>query len=214
MNIDIRMLQPEQAGAFLLEHASGITILSVSAAPGGLLAIRYCPPVPPERPSAPEAAPEPPVAVEGRDGATERNDGQVRRLYGPDLTVDFAASLAALSPIGPSSDHFGNVLRQRMSQQIRTFISLDGERINGTASLIIEPKFSYGGLPAGHVEDVAIHPAWQGRGVGRRLMAHVMTEAWTAGCRKVTLACDRALAGFYGQHGFAENGICMRANRP
>ena len=49
------------------------------------------------------------------------------------------------------------------------------------------PTFStFAGRPGLHLEDLYVEPAWRGRGVGRKLLAHVARIAVDRGCHAVS----------------------------
>ena len=81
--------------------------------------------------------------------------------------------------------------------------------IVGTYSLVIMDKLGKRGTPAGVVEDVAVAPARQGRGIGRAMMAHAIEECRRAGCYKLALSSNvkRGPAHrFYESLGFERHG--------
>ena len=47
------------------------------------------------------------------------------------------------------------------------FVALDGDRIVGTCTLLIESKFIHDGGIVGHIEDVSVDAKYQGTGVGK-----------------------------------------------
>ena len=51
-------------------------------------------------------------------------------------------------------------------------------------------KLGKRGTPAGIVEDVAVLPAMQGRGVGRAMMKHAREQCRLAGCYKLALSSN------------------------
>jgi GNAT superfamily N-acetyltransferase len=84
----------------------------------------------------------------------------------------------------------------------------DGEVI-GTYSLVIIDKLGKRGTPAGVVEDVAVAPSRQGRGVGRAMMAHAIEQCRKAGCYKLALSSNLKREGahrFYESLGFERHG--------
>jgi len=86
--------------------------------------------------------------------------------------------------------------------------SCEGE-IAGTYSLILAPKLGKRGTPAGIVEDVAVLPAWQGKGIGRAMMEHAIGECRKAGCYKLALSSNlkrRDAHRFYESLGFERHG--------
>jgi len=88
----------------------------------------------------------------------------------------------------------------------------DGEVIGiCTGQLLIST--AQGGLSA-LLEDMAIAPAWQGKGVGRRLVAAAEAWAGSQGASRIQLLADRSNApalAFYQKTGFQTTAmICLR----
>ena len=55
------------------------------------------------------------------------------------------------------------------------------------------------------IENLAVHPLWQGRGLGRQLLVHAEARARAAGCAEVRLLTNAAFAsniGLYEKTGF------------
>jgi predicted N-acetyltransferase YhbS len=78
----------------------------------------------------------------------------------------------------------------------------------GTYTLIIDPKVARLGRPAGFLEDVAVAPGWDGRGVGTALVRHALEMARRADCYKVVLTCREGLVDFYARMGFYRSDEC------
>ena len=80
----------------------------------------------------------------------------------------------------------------------------------GTLTLFVLPLLAHGTAPAALVEDVAVHPSAQGRGIGRRLVHEAMTRATAAGCYKLALSSNErreAAHAFYDSLGFQRHGF-------
>lgn len=91
----------------------------------------------------------------------------------------------------------------RVEFGVRTFVAVDeAGSVVGTASVFAEPKLLRGGCMAAHVEDVAVRPDAQGKGVGAALVKHCVEYARVAGCYKVVLNCDPKNVPFYEKCGF------------
>lgn len=86
---------------------------------------------------------------------------------------------------------------------------VDG-RVVGTIRLLFEPKFYHAGREAAHIEDVATHPDYLGRGISSALIKYSLDLCRQKGCYKVILDCSDNLVGFYKKFGFAEFQNCLR----
>jgi GNAT superfamily N-acetyltransferase len=64
-----------------------------------------------------------------------------------------------------------------------------GERV-GLLAFSLDPNL-YHAADGCLIEDLFVRPAWRGRGVGRALVAHVMTEAARQGWAEVSVSTDR-----------------------
>ena len=79
----------------------------------------------------------------------------------------------------------------------------------GTYCLILVQKLGKRGTPAGVVEDVAVLPGRQGRGIGRAMMEHALAECRRAGCYKLALSSNlvrEEAHRFYESLGFEKHG--------
>lgn len=85
-----------------------------------------------------------------------------------------------------------------------------GGRLLGTLTLFVWPLLAHGGRPGALVEDVAVHPAAQGQGVGRALMDEAMARARRAGCYKLALSSNAKRTeahAFYERLGYGRHGV-------
>ena len=83
----------------------------------------------------------------------------------------------------------------------------------GTYALLIMDNLGHGGAPSGIVEDVAVLPGYQGRGIGRAMMQHAMDTCAAKGCYKLTLSSNARrhdAHAFYGHLGFERHGYSFR----
>lgn len=86
---------------------------------------------------------------------------------------------------------------------ILTFVGVVDFNIVATATTIMERKLRYNRLCC-HIEDVAVHPLFRGRGYGKRIVQYCIDMARFNKCYKVKLNCKDELATFYEQLGFVE----------
>ena len=95
----------------------------------------------------------------------------------------------------------------------RIFVAEVDGGIAGTYALIILDNLAKRGAPAGVVEDVAVFPAHQGRGVGRAMMQHAREQCRAAGCYKLTLSSNlkrESAHRFYDSLGFERHGYSFQ----
>ena len=134
---------------------------------------------------------------------------RVRLLRLSDYDHGFLETLSALRPTAMSREQFAEVFHS-LGDHCRVWVAeIDGV-VAATTTLLIERKFIHAGGIVGHVEDVAVNRAFQGRGLGKVLMEHVIAEARAAGCYKVILDCGEHVQEFYKRLGLRANEICMR----
>lgn len=134
----------------------------------------------------------------------------IRELTAADLTRGFVETMARLAEVRLDADEARAVFRNRLRAGIRTFVAVDGDRVVGTTSLLVEQKFIHGGGRCGHIEDVVVHPDVKLQGVGSTLVRHALDEARKAGCYKVILSCYEDLVPYYERVGFRRHDVGMR----
>ncbi len=97
------------------------------------------------------------------------------------------------------------------------FVALSGGAIAGTYELVILDNMAKRGKKSGVVEDVAVGPDHQGKGIGRAMMEHALEECRLAGCYKMTLSSNLKREGahrFYDSLGFARHGYSFQVELP
>ena len=107
--------------------------------------------------------------------------------------------------------HFGVFQRY---PSYRIFVAIVDEEIAGTYELLIMDNLAKRGRKSGIVEDVAVSPRFQGRGIGRAMMLHAREQCRQAGCYKFVLSSGlkRAAAhDFYDAVGFERHGFSFKA---
>ena len=79
-------------------------------------------------------------------------------------------------------------------------------------TLIIEQKLIHSGGLVGHIEDLAVDPKYQNRGIAKHLIQYCINCAREKGCYKVILDCKKELVDFYKHNNFKQEGnyMCYR----
>jgi len=133
--------------------------------------------------------------------ATEADIGAVLRAY-EEAGIGGGVSFT----VEEAREHFAKL---REYPSYRVFVAEADGAIAGTYALIILDNLAKRGARAGVVEDVAVFPTYQGRGIGRAMMDHAREECRRAGCYKMTLSSNVAREGahrFYDALGFERHG--------
>ena len=76
-------------------------------------------------------------------------------------------------------------------------------------TLIVEQKLIHSGSRVGHIEDLVVDPAYQGRGIAKLLIEYCINQCRVYGCYKVILDCRTELVDFYKGQNFEEGGSYM-----
>lgn len=136
----------------------------------------------------------------------------VRCAWAADLPAALSC-LKHLSDLGTVSvPDTAAAFRDMIRCGTRIFVALVDGQIVGTASLALDHKLIHSCGTVGRIEDVAVLPEHQGKGIGSALVGHLIDQARQAGCYKVILYCDDDLEPFYGRFGFKRHGIAMRVD--
>lgn len=115
------------------------------------------------------------------------------------------ATVAARFAITPANwpRHSSNIsperVREMMAEGHRYFVLEDGGEPRGCVALRRDDAETV------HLRHLGVVPAARGRGLGRALLAHALTEARRLGARRATLgilAPDADLRAWYERHGF------------
>jgi glucosamine-phosphate N-acetyltransferase len=86
----------------------------------------------------------------------------------------------------------------------------DKKVIVGTTTLLVEPKFIFGGGRVAHIEDVCVRKEFQGSGIGGWLVNHAtMVAESVMGCVKIVLDCSDETMPFYESLGYSYQDNCM-----
>lgn len=107
-----------------------------------------------------------------------------------------------------SRAHF-NTFLQGLGSHHQVWVGEDDGRVIATMTCLIEPKLLHGGSNVLHIEDVIVHPDFQKRGLGRRMMEKAAQVAKAHGCYKVILDCTPENKSFYEACGFSSKQVQM-----
>lgn len=89
-------------------------------------------------------------------------------------------------------------------------MAVSASLVLATVRLIIEKKFYHDGASVAHIEDVATHPDYFGKGIAKALINRAIEKAKEENCYKIILDCFDDLIVFYEKFGFKKGANCLR----
>jgi len=125
--------------------------------------------------------------------------------------------LENLAPVGGLSKPAAKaILKEIKSNPLhRIFVAVvqDGRNqglIIGTTTLLVEPKFIFGGGRVAHIEDVAVRAEYQRKGIGFKLVKYATEQAVIMRCVRTVLDCSDENIPFYEKIGYSYHGNSMK----
>lgn len=76
------------------------------------------------------------------------------------------------------------------------------DHIVAVGTVFVERKFTRSMGKVGHIEDIAVSPSQQGRGLGLKIIKALMSISEAEGCYKTILNCSEGNVPFYEKCGF------------
>ena len=139
-------------------------------------------------------------------------DVKIREIEKSDLEKGFLESLDSLrlaSDLGfdKAREVFDKI---KSNPNHKIFVAQVGEKIVGSTTLFMEPKFIHHGGLVGHIEDVVVAKEVQGKGIGEKLIEVSLNFAKNCGCYKTILDCVEDINPFYEKIGFKKHSNSMR----
>jgi glucosamine-phosphate N-acetyltransferase len=138
----------------------------------------------------------------------EENDIETGRL----LEV-----LENLAPVGgltmPAAKMILKEIRSNPLHKIFVAVTQEGRKrglVIGTTTLLVEPKFIFGGGRVGHIEDVAVRAGYQRKGIGLKLVNYATEQAVAMRCVRTVLDCSDENVPFYKKIGYSYHGNTMK----
>ena len=139
-------------------------------------------------------------------------DVKIREIEKSDLEKGFLESLDSLRKasdldLGKAKEIFENI---KSNPNHKIFVAIVDEKVVGSTTLFIEPKFIHQGGLVGHIEDVVVSKEFQGKGIGEKLIEASLDFAKNNGCYKTILDCSEDIKPFYEKIGFKKHSNAMR----
>ncbi|KAH9600454.1 GNAT domain [Trypanosoma melophagium] len=142
----------------------------------------------------------------------EYSDLEMRDLAQEDVPslLELLSHLTDAPELDPSSMRRIADSRREAGIVTKVFVHRPTCKVVGTASLLVEPKFTRGGRSVGHIEDVVVDPAYRGKKLGKALLKSLCDIARSRGCYKVILDSAESSIEYYEKLDFR---VCERQMR-
>lgn len=129
-----------------------------------------------------------------------------------DIGQEYFDTLDSLRSVGDLSlERARNILLGLQTNPVyHHFAARKSGQTVGALTLLVEQKFIRNGGLAGHVEDVAVHRDYQGRGIGKQLVETADSVSRELGCYKNVLSCSEENVPFYERCGYHRHAVEMR----
>ncbi len=139
-------------------------------------------------------------------------DVTIRKLEEKDLFRGFLTSLDSLKKASDLNENKAKDVFNKIKSNPNhlVFVVILDDKVAGSTTLLIEPKFIHQGGNVGHIEDVVIAKEFQGSGIGEKLINFVLEYAKKNDCYKTVLDCSDDVKPFYEKIGFKKHSNCMR----
>lgn len=97
----------------------------------------------------------------------------------------------------------------------KVYVAENEVEMLGTFALLIMDNLGHMGTPSAVVEDVAVLPNHQGKGIGKQMMRFAIEKANEAGCYKMALSSNlrrHDAHAFYESLGFTKHGYSFKVD--
>jgi glucosamine-phosphate N-acetyltransferase len=95
-----------------------------------------------------------------------------------------------------SYEEFESILKYIKQTGDIWLLIVDGIMV-ATGTIFFEKKLIFNTCTLAHVEDVCVAKTYRGKGYGKNMMSHLIAQAKSHGCYKITLDCNDSNVGFY-----------------
>ncbi len=139
---------------------------------------------------------------------------KIRELQKEDLQKGFLTTLDSLRITSNIDKNKAEEVFEKINSNPNHIIAIAelDEKIIGSATLLIEPKFIHDGGLVGHIEDVVVDKNFQGQKIGNEIIKFLLEFAKNQGCYKTILNCTDDVKKFYEKVGFALSANELRFN--
>jgi glucosamine-phosphate N-acetyltransferase len=133
----------------------------------------------------------------------------ISQLQKSDYHNGYLQLLEQLTTVGAPTITYDNFCKQFDRIKSNVFVVKYHDQVIGTASALIECKFTHQLSNVCHIEDVVVDLNYRKKGIGKTLVTHCIDFAKKNDCYKIILNCDQKNIGFYEKIGFTQRNVEM-----
>jgi glucosamine-phosphate N-acetyltransferase len=130
----------------------------------------------------------------------------IREIESNDIDNGFLEVLENLLSADIDNETAKNILKKIKTNPLhKIFVAHTdfNDKIIGTTTLLVEPKFINKGMQVGYIEDVSVKKGFEGQGIGFKLVNYATNYAISnQGCKKILLYCSEKNRPFYEKLGY------------
>ena len=136
----------------------------------------------------------------------------IRELEENDLFNGFLQSMDSLKPASNLDPNTAKQIYNKIKSNPNhhVYVAVLNQKIIGSTTMLIEPKFIHNGGNVAHIEDVVVSKDYQGKGIGEKLVKSLLKLAEKNNCYKTILDCSDDVKQFYEKIGFKKHSNGMR----
>ncbi|RJP24326.1 MAG: GNAT family N-acetyltransferase [Candidatus Abyssobacteria bacterium SURF_5] len=127
--------------------------------------------------------------------------------------LTLTTSRAESDPNAPSPDYQKSFDHIKADPNRKLFVAVANNQVVGAVDLLIAPNLSHHALPWAIVENLVVAGHSRQRGIGRKLVEHLIRVARQSGCYKIGLSSDKRRTEahrLYKSLGFDQYGLGFR----
>jgi len=93
------------------------------------------------------------------------------------------------------------------------YVIEDNNKIIGSGTIILEPKFIRDGTFVGHIEDIVIDENYRNKKLSSMIVKKLKQVGFEHNCHRITLNCTEYNSKYYLTRGFKKSTLCMRIDK-
>ncbi|OLY83007.1 Glucosamine 6-phosphate N-acetyltransferase [Smittium mucronatum] len=132
----------------------------------------------------------------------------IRPLSSTDFNSGFLDCLSGLTVVGDVTEEMYvkrfELMKRTLCKHVVVVYDNTCNRVVATGAVFVEPKFTRECGLLGHIEDVSVHPHYQGKKLGALMIEQLKDLCEVLDCYKISLNCNTNNIPFYEKCGFSK----------